>query len=268
MKLSGMTFRLLSMFLALCAMLTVSACMPTAQTPEPMADVQMEPSAAPMKRAKLGTQWGEGIGSTITVQDLKRKHSKPESVDVLAYAAFRASGEKIRELTLTNGRVGLRVLKDNGSAWPIFRIGGVERLQGRSGQRYTLEYRNYSRTKTYEVVATVDGLDVLNGQPGSLRNNGYILAPGKTLQIQGFRKDATEVAAFRFSSAADSYAANSKVGSIANVGVIGTAIFELIAPAPVRTLPTATACKRNPCAFPDDAGTGHPGYASPPVYDE
>ena len=144
-----------------------------------------------------------------------------------------------------------------GNAWPIYRIGGVEQLQGRSGERFSGDYGNYSKSTTHEVVATVDGLGVLKGEPGRLRISGYVLPPGQPLRISGFRKGSSEVAAFRFSSVADSYAANTANRSTANVGVIGTAVFELNAPPPSRV------CKRQPCAFPGDAG-----YAPPPAYSE
>jgi hypothetical protein len=45
-------------------------------------------------------------------------------------------------------------------------------IVGRKGMRYVLEFRNLSG-RTYEVVATVDGLDVMSGQPGSTSNRGY-----------------------------------------------------------------------------------------------
>jgi hypothetical protein len=193
----------------------------------------------------------------VKIEDMRRISSRPLAVNTLAYAAFQGRGEQLAELTMVNGRIGMRVLKESGRPWPIFKAGSEARLQGKSGERYSLEYRNYSTTTTYEVVATVDGLDVLSGQKGRLRNNGYILHPGEVLQIKGFRKNSSEVAAFRFSSVADSYAANTANRSTANVGVIGTAVFELNAPPPSRV------CKRQPCAFPGDAG-----YAPPPAYSE
>lgn len=130
-----------------------------------------------------------------------------------------------------------------------------------SGQKWRTLH--FGTTKTYEIVATVDGLDVLSGQPGSTRNRGYVLRPGEHLRIKGFRKSGDEIAAFRFESVTDSYAANSAAGSPANVGVIGTAIFELNAPPPAIARP----CRSGPCAFPNDENNGQGRYAAPPVYD-
>ncbi|MFV0410254.1 MAG: hypothetical protein ACK5LJ_11345 [Paracoccus sp. (in: a-proteobacteria)] len=234
---------------ALVGLLLVAACSPPPQA-----------SGETAADAKLGTQWGEGVESRVTTVSLKRRGQSPDAVHVLHYDAARGSDERLREVMMADGRVGLRVLKSNGSPWPIYRAGRGERVQGASGERYILEYRNYSRAQTYEVVATVDGLDVLNGQPGSVSNAGYILRPGEKLRIEGFRKSQSEVAAFRFSSPGDSYAANSEAGSIHNVGVIGSAVFELAVPGQART----AACNGTaPCAFAGDADSG---YAKPPSY--
>lgn len=53
---------------------------------------------------------------------------------------------------------------------------------------YQLYIRNYSRNTNYEIVATVDGLDVLNGKQGSLNNNGYIVNAGDSLAIKDSAK--------------------------------------------------------------------------------
>lgn len=256
MILSRLKFHSLLLIFLLLGMLLVGAC---GQVP-----MATQETAAPESR--LGTQWGEGLDSRVTTVKLRRAAGKPVDVNVLAYSAAAGDGGRLREVLVANGRVGLRVLTENGAEWPIYRENGAARLVGESGARYVLEYRNYSDTQTYEIVATVDGLDVLTGQQGSVRNRGYVLRPGATLRIKGFRKSSDAVAAFRFASAADSYAANSGARSVANVGVIGSAVFELIAPVPAVVVPGTGSCKQDPCAFPDDRiGSGRQ-YASPPNY--
>ncbi len=128
--------------------------------------------------------------------------------------------------------------------------GGDLRLQGRSGDLYRLAFSNRGR-RTVEVVATVDGLDVLNGRPGSIANRGYVVRPGDMLVIEGFRKSEDEVAAFRFSAPDDAYAANTPQGDPRNIGVIGVALFTLDDPAerdqspprPGRSRPTRRATR-------------------------
>ena len=75
----------------------------------------------------------------------------------------------------------------------------------------------------FEIVASVDGLDVVDGQPADPDRRGYLVEPHGVLSIDGFRTSDEAVAAFRFGRVADSYAA--QTGSDRNVGVIGLAIF-------------------------------------------
>ncbi|VTR21536.1 Uncharacterised protein [Serratia fonticola] len=91
-------------------------------------------------------------------------------------------------------------------------------------------FYNTSPSKTYEVVTAVDGLDVISGRSGSLRNSGYLVSPKGTLVIEGFRKSDSSVAAFRFAKPDDSYAASSLAGEKENVGVIGVAVYEMALP--------------------------------------
>ena len=95
---------------------------------------------------------------------------------------------------------------------------------------------------------------MLSGRPGSYTNGGYVLYPGRTLTIEGFRKSRDEVAAFRFAAVPDSYVANSKYGDAANVGVIGVAVF-------AQKENDEEALRRNANPFPGNDN----GYAPPPV---
>jgi hypothetical protein len=93
---------------------------------------------------------------------------------------------------------------------------------GESGERYSVVLTNHTEHR-FEAVATVDGLDVVNGHTGDLSNRGYVLSPYATLEIDGFRQSQDAVAAFRFAKVSESYAA--KTGDARNVGVIGVAFF-------------------------------------------
>ena len=93
---------------------------------------------------------------------------------------------------------------------------------GHEGERYSIVIENHT-PRSFEAVATVDGLDVMNGKPGSFDNRGYVLMPWANLEIDGFRQSTDAVAAFRFSKVKDSYAADR--GETRNVGVIGVAFF-------------------------------------------
>jgi hypothetical protein len=106
---------------------------------------------------------------------------------------------------------------------PGVRAGGRTYVVGEKGQRYVIEVNN-STANRVEVVSTVDGLDVIDGGPGSYTKRGYLLGPGSTLRIDGFRRSADTVAAFRFGAVSNSYAELKGQGR--NVGVIGLAFFD------------------------------------------
>ncbi|WP_434778337.1 hypothetical protein [Neisseria sp. Ec49-e6-T10] len=204
---------------------------------------------------RLGTQWGEGIESKVSTVDLKRLSSQPVDVSMIYYSAGNAKGTPIKEMMIANGKIGVSILNERDQKWTLMN-GANNRvlLKGQDKAQYKIRYHNLSN-RIYEVVTTVDGLDVINGSAGSLSNSGYVLYPNQELIIEGFRKSQDEVAAFRFSSVQDAYAANTPAGSASNTGVIGTAIFELYDPSKVRT---------EPSAFPADQSNGQ--YAPPPQY--
>ncbi|OCL24340.1 hypothetical protein A9G07_05775 [Gilliamella sp. wkB72] len=202
----------------------------------------------------LGTQWGDGIESHVQQVSMKRTGFYPIDVITINYSAHQYNGKAISEVMLNNGRVGMTFLDDRGKKWPLTKQNNNVKLQGKVGQSYRLFYRNYS-SNTYEIVATIDGLDVINGKAGSLSNNGYILRPHDTLVIEGFRKSNNEVAAFTFSDSSSAYANHNSEGSATNIGVIGTAIFQL-------EDNSRNYQKLSPNAFPADNGN----YAKPPVY--
>ena len=96
-------------------------------------------------------------------------------------------------------------------------------VTGQSNGIYTLVVRNRSHS-ALEIVASVDGLDVMDGKAASFSKRGYIVNPGTSLEIEGFRTSENSVAAFKFSSVSNSYA-NIRTGDTRNVGVIGLAVF-------------------------------------------
>ncbi|MBB4868073.1 hypothetical protein HNP46_006992 [Pseudomonas nitritireducens] len=230
--------RSLSRLLALALLAAlITAC--TAQSPRQLT----EPNDA------LGTQWGEGIESRSTSVALSRESTEPLAVQIIQYSGRQPEGRKVKELQLDRGRIGLAILDEQEKKLDLAQNSDHSQLQGRVGERYQIWLSNYGPT-TYEIVSTVDGIDVLNGSPGSFRNRGYVLYPGKTLLIEGFRKSRSEVAAFRFAKPGDAYAANTPAGDLRNLGTIGVAVFTLQAP--------STGTSR---AFPAEQG-----FAPPPSY--
>jgi hypothetical protein len=125
-------------------------------------------------------------------------------------------------LTSAAGGYELQVLVD-GLPAPAFFSSGETYVMGTQGERYALRVVNHTGRRV-EAVASVDGRDVVDGRPADFRGKrGYIVPAWGSVDIDGWRLTRAQVAAFRFSSVADSYAA--RTGSAREVGVIGAAIF-------------------------------------------
>jgi hypothetical protein len=76
----------------------------------------------------------------------------------------------------------------------------------------------------------------VTGETANPAQSGYVLDPGGSVDIRGWRKSMGEIAAFYFTSLGDSYAARS--GRPDEVGVIGVAVFRE-APRPAAQPPSA-----------------------------
>ena len=123
--------------------------------------------------------------------------------------------------------------RDSGERLPVYRHRGEWWVAGRPGARYAIELRNASAGRLLGVTA-VDGVNIVSGESAAWPQTGYVLAPGQTAQIAGWRKSDAEIAAFRFTALADSYAA--RTGRPHDVGVIGVAVFRERAAAPRQPL--------------------------------
>jgi hypothetical protein len=81
------------------------------------------------------------------------------------------------------------------------------------------------------AVTSVDVVNVLNGATAGWGQTGYVFGAYTNYQITGWRKSNSEVAAFEFSAAQDSYA--ERTGRPSQVGVIGVALFKERVPQPI-----------------------------------
>jgi hypothetical protein len=125
-------------------------------------------------------------------------------------------------LVTSSGPFELVVLV-NGERAPAYYHRGESYILGQKGARYTLRIHNRTGRRI-EAVVTVDGLDALDGKAGSLGKRGYVVPAWGYTDIDGWRLSSSDVAAFRFSSVANSYAG--QTGRTRDVGVIGAAIFK------------------------------------------
>ena len=116
----------------------------------------------------------------------------------------------------------IELIDGSGRTLPTFAHQGRFYVLGHVGQRYSVRVRNPTPHRV-EAVISVDGLDVIDGETASVTKRGYIVAPYADIKVDGFRVSNDHVAAFRFSSVANSYAG--RKGMDRNVGVIGVALF-------------------------------------------
>ncbi|MET0595528.1 MAG: hypothetical protein ABW133_22705 [Polyangiaceae bacterium] len=225
----------------------------------------MSEAPAAGARPGLGTEWGETRYSHVSHTSFDRANANHpteivslfyndrEGARAMArYADYREVGDAVAFVS----RLGIRIaLNDEyGAPLPAFFAGGRTYAIGEAGQRYTVVVTNESGVRV-EAVASVDGLDVLDGKGASFDKRGYLVPAWGSVEIEGFRQTSDHVAAFRFGSVRDSYAA--RTGSDRNVGIVGVAIF---APRHAPSFPwTNREVERRRTADP------FPGsYASPP----
>ncbi len=132
------------------------------------------------------------------------------------------------------------VLEDTeGRRLPTYAHQGTWFAQGQHGDRYNVRVYNHSGRRV-EAVVSVDGRDVLTGQPGDFKSQrGYLVPAYGSVLIEGFRTSLDEVAAFRFTSPRNSY--SSRMGTPENVGVIGAAFFPEARPVAARPAPAPVA---------------------------
>ncbi|WP_296282499.1 hypothetical protein [uncultured Acinetobacter sp.] len=200
---------------------------------------------------RLGTKWGDEVSSHVTQIDLKRLSNNPVDETQIRYASKQFSGRSINSISLAAGKISFSVIDDRGRILPLYRDGQTYYLSANDGQSYQLRYSNTSQ-QTFEIVASVDGLDVLDGSQASRSKSGYVLRPFSSFAIEGFRKSNSAVASFTFSKPQDAYAANNSSGSIQNTGVIGTVVYELKAPKYYPMKKTNDGYAPAPNAFPAD----------------
>lgn len=184
------------------------------------------------KSEGLGTTFGEERPSELTQVDFKRAPS-PAAVTSLWYndlpgiqsmlGTTKGVDEPKAILETLNGLFTVSLEDAAGKALPGIRSKDRLYIIGERGQRYAIALENRSNVRLLTVVS-VDGLDVIDGQPASVNKRGYILEPNSRELIEGYRTSERTVAAFRFGTVTESYTNRSATGTT-NVGVIGVAVF-------------------------------------------
>ncbi len=209
-----------------------------AYEPPPPSTYQAHSSSTPIAQAEpvperpgLGTTFGEQVYAPISFAPFVRASGNPWADVVLHYndadgvnshAEYLGTRPQPLEVYAGDGSLAVALVDDAGRTLPGLQANGRTLIVGADGQRYKIIVRN-ATTARFEVVASVDGLDVIDGKPADPNRRGYIVDPHDVLVIDGFRTSDANVAAFRFGRVADSYAA--QTSGDRNVGVVGLAIF-------------------------------------------
>jgi len=120
--------------------------------------------------------------------------------------------------------------RSSGRELPLHAADGRFFVAGKPGCEYEIRIRNQTAGDLLAVIS-VDGVNVVSGETAAESQNGYVIPAWRRMEIKGWRKDLTRVAAFYFTDLEDSYAA--RTGRPDNVGVIGVALFRRKVPPPV-----------------------------------
>ncbi|MDP9915780.1 hypothetical protein J2W24_001416 [Variovorax boronicumulans] len=154
---------------------------------------------------------------------------------VLALTALSAGAESpMRPYPSGASRIGglmniSIVDRTSGAELPIYRHRGEYWVAGRPGARYAIRARNAMGERIMAVMS-VDGVNVVTGETAGVGQNGYVFGPRERSDIAGWRKSDSQIAAFEFAAAGNSYA--SRTGRPDDVGVIGVAMFRERRPEP------------------------------------
>lgn len=174
--------------------------------------------------------WGDGAEKYEEFMDVVRvTPESPSSIGAIYYSATPPKGTIVESPAFAQGRISVKIIDKEGKAIPIIQSGGEYYIQSVKGEPYTVFFENISNTG-YEIVLTADGIDSVSGKDGRYSNPGYILFPGSSIKVKGFRQTRDDYKPFVFYEKLSPYVVGSNEGSDANIGVIGFALFDLQTP--------------------------------------
>ena len=194
---------------------------------------QQKASVAPVpkkERTGIATGFGREVESALGYSDFTRTSGQPKYLTTIRYND--SEGAKAMGVDRSTKGKGLQKAAGGLIEWGMSGSWGTlgnywwrggRFVIGKKGREYQLKIKNISQARL-EVVLSVDGLDVIDGEAASTKKRGYLINPGKTLVVKGFRTSHDAVASFKFSSVSRSYA-NLRHGSTRNIGVVGLALF-------------------------------------------
>ncbi|MEM6994299.1 MAG: hypothetical protein AAF721_27540 [Myxococcota bacterium] len=201
------------------------------------------PVVRPAPTPGLGTSYGEQRHSSVVNTAFMRDSDSPDTVLSLWYndwagiesmaAAYGRRNTTNSTASSSDGSFVVQLVDEHGRTLPASDIEGRRYAAGLAGARYKIRISNNSAYR-FEVVASVDGLDVIDGSEAAFHKRGYVLDAWSSITIDGWRTSDDTVASFRFSDIEDSYA--ERTGKGRNIGVVGVAFFHERGAAPWQEL--------------------------------
>ena len=180
----------------------------------------------------LGTAYGEQRASSVRGVHFQRADQyNPDILLSMRYndaegvrqiSQVKTGSPYMQSASRQTGAVSFTVRDEYGAPLPAAQVGADVYAIGDPGARYTIGVENHSAQR-FEVVASVDGLDVIDGGEADFSKRGYVVDPYTSFAIEGWRTSDDSVAAFRFSDIDSAYAG--QTGRPRNIGVIGVAFF-------------------------------------------
>lgn len=204
-------------------------------------------------RPGLATGYGDEVRDPMRRTSFVRSKDQPlgmdriyyndrSGIDAMTSRAYRTDGMR----QASGGMVEWGIKSGFGHA-RTYESGNRRWVVGSPGKDYSIVVKNRCHSRV-EVVLSVDGLDVMDGKPASTRKRGYLIDPGGTLEVKGWRSGHDTVARFEFSSVGASYA-NRRHGDTRNVGVIGLAVFGEKGADPWKWMPEEVERRRDATPF-------------------
>src|SRR5262249_39846641 len=130
--------------------------------------------------------------------------TKPRLRTALGLAFLALTGPACAQ---TSNLVDINVVnRDTGESLRTWYHDGRLYVAGDPGTRYGLRFANHTGGRVLAVVS-VDGVNIVTGETANYDQRGYVLDPWQTINVNGWRKSETAVAAFQFSPLSASYAA-------------------------------------------------------------
>ncbi|MEN3943231.1 hypothetical protein WJU23_18170 [Prosthecobacter sp. SYSU 5D2] len=207
--------------------------------PAPSTSARVEDRSVAKSRPGLGTQLGGELPDSSRAAAFYRQSSGgPDAVGMFHYnddegARLMAGlqGHPVRRsgaFDLVPGKLRVSVTDGywrSSKTLDHYEAGQGFFVMGSPGRSYALKLENRTNRRM-EVVISVDGLDLLDGKPASVKKPGYIIPAKSSVIVQGMRVGG-KLFSLEFGAVSQARAATAFGQKGArNVGVVGMACYE------------------------------------------